>query len=334
MSRHASITSSPGGNSRASGSDGDVVLSAKFVNRDAACKFECICTDSAPLTVVSLKEGTLTWERNDDFAGNPDLDGCPNNLGKRIFPDLIDKDDAPNAAQRRTVDLVATVKPPVKGATVYFKVWDVDDPFNSLPAYSSMPNVSLIDGDTIGPDNRGTVAVALPWTRSKATEANGKVRVQFTVSMQPGNNYRAGASVNFDAPGQADQTDADESDDQFVGKPGDFAEYKVPLTWSPMLTVWRHLWVERDTMAAPDPTELRVVRAVSAIIPTPGRPGLTTVELAQVGQLRVYNPVFDSVRGNFARELLTTFGISNHYCPVKETFQGYNALISRSLRAQ
>ncbi|MEK7710616.1 MAG: hypothetical protein AAB341_01870, partial [Planctomycetota bacterium] len=271
-------------------------MSAKFVNRDAACKFECICTDSAPLTVVSLKEGTLTWERNDDFAGNPDLDGCPNNLGKRIFPDLIDKDDAPNAAQRRTVDLVATVKPPVKGATVYFKVWDVDDPFNSLPAYSSMPNVSLIDGDTIGPDNRGTVAVALPWTRSKATEANGKVRVQFTVSMQPGNNYRAGASVNFDAPGQADQTDADESDDQFVGKPGDFAEYKVPLTWSPMLTVWRHLWVERDTMAAPDPTELRVVRAVSAIIPTPGRPGLTTVELAQVGQLRVYNPVFDSVR--------------------------------------
>ena len=38
-------------------------MSAKFVNRDAACKFECICTDSAPLTVVSLKEGSLTWER-------------------------------------------------------------------------------------------------------------------------------------------------------------------------------------------------------------------------------------------------------------------------------
>jgi len=25
---------------------------------------------------------------------------------------------------------------------------------------------------------------------------------------------------------------------------------------------------------------------------------------------------------------------ANHYCPVKETFQGYNALISRSLLAQ
>jgi hypothetical protein len=239
----------------ASESDGDIVLSARFVKRDAACKFECMCTDSAPLTVVSLKEGSLTWERH-DFAGNADVDGCPNNLGKRVFPDLINPTDGANAAQRRTVDLVATIKPPVKGATVYFKVWDVDDPFDQV---NGIPNVSILDPDnpTTGPDNRGAEGVALPWTTSKATEANGKARVQFTVSMQPGDNYRAGASVLSDAPAQADQTDADAADDEFVGKPGDFAEYKVPLTWSPMLTVWRKLHVELDSMGpGTDPTTL------------------------------------------------------------------------------
>ena len=36
-----------------------------------------------------------------------------------------------------------------------------------------------------------------------------------------------------------------------------------------------------------------------------------TQDVAQVGQIRVYNSIFCSVRGDFAGELLTTFGISN-----------------------
>ena len=241
----------------ASDGDGDVVLSAKFVKRDAACVFECICTDTAPLTVVSLREGSLTWERNDDFPGNPDLGNCDNNGGKKIFPDLIDQTDGANAAKRRTVDLVATIKPKVKGATVYFKVWDVDDPFDQLNP--SMPVLGLIDSTpTSGPDNRPPPGEQ-PWTATAVTGANGqpsgKARVTFTVSMQPGNNYRAGGSVNSDAPSQADQPKADAADDEFVGKPGDFAEYKVPLTWSPMLTVWRKLHVETDTMVRPTFTQ-------------------------------------------------------------------------------
>jgi hypothetical protein len=160
----------------------------------------------------------------------------------------------------------------------------VDDPFDQV---NGIPNVSILDPDnpTTGPDNRGAEGVALPWTTSKATEANGKARVQFTVSMQPGDNYRAGASVLSDAPAQADQTDADAADDGFVGKPGDFAEYKVPLTWSPMLTVWRHLWIERDTMAAPDAAVLRGVASVAGVGPTPGAPGLTTVNVWNASNL-------------------------------------------------
>ena len=193
----------------------------------------------------------VEWEKAD--PENADLDPCPNNGGVRIFPDKLTPDDAsPNI--RQEVDIVATAYPPVEGLTVYFKVWDVDDPFDQLNP--SMPNVSLIDANTTGPDNRGPEAQPLPWTATGTTDAEGKARVTFTVSMQPGNNYRAAASLLQDAlsAAQLDQTKADATDDDYPypDKPGDFSGYKVPATWSQMLTVWRKLHVETDSMAAPD----------------------------------------------------------------------------------
>jgi hypothetical protein len=241
----------------ASNGDGDVLLSATFTKRNAACAFECICTDSAPLTVVSLKEGSLTWEVADN-TGNPALGNCDNNGGKKIFPDLIDPTDGANAAQRRTVDLVATIKPLVEGAMVYFKVWDVDDPFDQRflcpgptpDGRPCTPGVALVDGNTSGPDNRptGEAPVVLP---SKMTNKHGKARVPFTVSMQPGNNYRAGASVISHAfpPPPDDQAKADAVNSAH-NNDGAWAGYSVPLTWSPMLTVWRKLHVEIDSMDA------------------------------------------------------------------------------------
>jgi hypothetical protein len=91
--------------------------------------------------------------------------------------------------------------------------------------------VGLIDSTpTSGPDNRGT-----GWTLSApsaTTDANGKARVTLTVSMQPGDNFRAGASCLGDAPGQADQPDAD---DQSIKSPspGDREGYDVPLALEP-----------------------------------------------------------------------------------------------------
>jgi len=204
----------------------------------------CVAT-TEPIVVGAVE--SLVWEK--DNPGNSDLGTCPNNGGAQIFPDkLSPEDETPNI--RRQVKLVATVVPPVPGVTVYFKVFDVDDPFNSLPAYSAMPNVSLIDGDTDGPDNRGTEAVALPWTATDVTDESGKATVTFTVSMQPGNNYRAGASVLSDAVAvaQATQWSADRINNWAPASPGDFSGYSVPLVWSQMLTVWRKLHVEFDSM--------------------------------------------------------------------------------------
>ena len=147
----------------------------------------------------------------------------------------------------------ARTDPPIAGLTVYFKVWDVDDPFDQLNP--SMQDVSLIDANATGPDNRGPEAQPLPWSASATTDAEGMARVTFTVSMQPGNNYRAAASLLADALSitQLTQTKADAVFDQYPApyKPGNFSGYSVPATWSPMLTVWRKLHVETDSMARP-----------------------------------------------------------------------------------
>ncbi|MEK6676928.1 MAG: hypothetical protein AABZ47_14905 [Planctomycetota bacterium] len=67
----------------------------------------------------------------------------------------------------------------------------MDDPFDQNN--STLPSVDLIDADASGPDNRPSGEA--PWSTSAVTDATGQAKVTFTVSMQPGNNYRTGASV-------------------------------------------------------------------------------------------------------------------------------------------
>ena len=118
-----------------------------------------------------------------------------------------------------------------------------------------MPDVGIIDGDADGPDNRPSGET--PWTDSAGTDEDGKATVTFTVSMQPGNNYRAGASVLQDAIEQSHQTTADALGHTFAGG------YSVPVVWSPMLTVWRKLHVEVDSMSMVDESNTQ-----TAIIPS------------------------------------------------------------------
>jgi len=89
-------------------------------------------------------------------------------------------------------------------------IWDVDDPFDQLHGPGSQDEivgVELVDGDQDGPDNRGSDPA--PGTYSAVTDENGEAVKIITVSMQPGNNYRAGASLLQDAMTQATQANAD-----------------------------------------------------------------------------------------------------------------------------
>jgi hypothetical protein len=217
---------------------------------------------SAPARVVKVV--SLEWETNPAVPGNPPLENCQNNEGKRIFPGLIAPDDA-DGWGRRQVDLVATIHPPVGGATVYFRVWDVDDPFDQLWGPSGpdeieeLPDVGLIDNDMTGPDNRvlGGASDNAPGFYYANTLENGEARVTIQVSMQPGNNYRAAATCLpnvLDGPspqvGQADADALSVGDDGqgHFTRNGNFDYFRVPVRWSKMLTVWRKVWLELDSM--------------------------------------------------------------------------------------
>ena len=209
----------------------------------------CCKARSEPVPVVEVSE--LEWRKA--AADNPGLSRCPNNGGQRIFPGKISPDDV-LATIRKKVKLVATVDPPIAGVTVYFRVWDVDDPFDQLNA--TMPDVNLIDDDNDGPDNRPTGCEGV-WSGLNSTDENGQAIKTFTVSMQPGNNYRAAASCLNDALDQVSQADADAlsveldpATQTYIGN-GNFSGYHVPVVWSKMLTVWRKLHVETDSMVRP-----------------------------------------------------------------------------------
>jgi hypothetical protein len=134
-------------------------------------------------------------------------------------------------------------------------MFDVDDPFDQVHgpggAGTQVADVQILDSNpTIGDDNRGTTT-GLGFHGPVSTGPDGKAEITLTVSMQPGDNYRAGASVLQDALNQppTGQTMQQVADARGTSDGG----YSVPLTWSPMLTVWRKLYVEVDSMAS-EPT--------------------------------------------------------------------------------
>ena len=107
-----------------------------------------------------------------------------------------------------------------------------------------------------GPDNRPAGESFPPYTRT--TDAAGKASVTITVTMQPGNNYRAAAALTPAAIGQATQAAADSLSAVFESPTGDWRRngdfssyYPCQTRWSPMLTVWRKLHVETDSMVRP-----------------------------------------------------------------------------------
>lgn len=128
----------------------------------------------------------------------------------------------------------------VEGYSVHLRVWDVDDPFDQN--HPSMHNVAVIDNDAAGPDNRltsGTVDPAVV-LGSETTNGSGVARMTVIMSIQPGNNYRGGASAMVDGVGDDIVTQAD----------ADANQPPPPVMFSEMLTVWRQVWLELDSMAS------------------------------------------------------------------------------------
>lgn len=160
---------------------------------------------------------SLVWET---YPGNTPLDGGKIYPGKTTFDDT--------SPDRRKVRVKATITPTAENIHVYFSWWDVDDPSS---------NTSPIDANgSTGNDNKGS-GETLSAT-SAVTDGSGDARVTFTVTLNPGDNYRIAASCSSSQLGQMTQAMADS------GNP------PTGVVLSNILTTWRKLWIERDSMDA------------------------------------------------------------------------------------
>ncbi len=199
-------------------------------------------------TFVSLLPVEIKWE---DISGNVDDNPDPwtnQTNGKRIMVGAPESDH--NGDMRRELNVKVSI-PGYANQPVYLKVFDPDDPSTvSDPSHVLDPN-----GDA-GDDNMHAVGLGdnwgyfVPQASKKITvnlDSSGQATAKFKVNQQPGNNYRIAVAVKdsdlnvlqvTNPGGQGFVTADDKPVSGFSG------------AVTPMLTVWRTLYIEADSMAA------------------------------------------------------------------------------------
>jgi hypothetical protein len=163
---------------------------------------------------------------------NSSLDNNPNpGGGKRIYPD---RQTATDDTDRRGVTIRAIIGEPIAGVPVYFASFDVDDPSNdSRPVDPNGP---------VGDDNRSQAGKGEISEAVVLTDASGIAETTLRVGLQPGDNYRVAASCKADYLSSVTVQGLDLVDSAGQMLPSERADA------SEMLTVWRKLHVEVDSM--------------------------------------------------------------------------------------
>ena len=227
------------------------------------------CEDAAALTVVGVDQ--ISWEgKSNSLNDNDTLDADPNWPGGltpnalRVFPDarLVSGSVEANPRDKVTAEVTLTVAPPHQ-IKLYLESFDTDDPTaDTLP----------VDDEANEEDNRGTS----PAKAGQFTGESGGVlelvfpenvkttNCEFQVTMQPGDNFRIVANGDKDFLSRLENKDsasgASNADKQRICNKdvtGTLSEREIRFPGnyaSDVLTVWRFLHVEIDSMAAPPTT--------------------------------------------------------------------------------
>ena len=197
----------------------------------------CGTSTQVNYTVVTIASVELV-------AVNSPLDTNPNTGGGlRIFPDKTTPGDAIN---RRRVRVRATLTAAVADITIYFRSFDLDDPStNSSPLDSNGSSAS----DNRGSPKGGTLFVGTASTTGilqTFSNSSGISEAELEVTMHPGDNFNVavavrGAVISGIAVGASGTSLVD-------GTGNALPTLRAQATQ--MLTVWRRLHVEIDSMGA------------------------------------------------------------------------------------
>lgn len=214
-------------------------LEARAVNR---CNTVSSCGSITSVTLSKLDSTPL--EDNPTAMGG----------GKMIFPDA----DTPTGSLNR--EILVTIQSTKINSQIYVASFDMDDAGGifSTPDHTGFDN----QGPTVRPEPNILEPGAFRLSNGSLvsnqvvtlqTDAQGMATVRFLVTMQPGDNFRIVASVNsalllgfYSVQGLnvIDGITGNNLDETGNATSG------CSIT-SPLLTVWRRLHVEVDSMAAP-----------------------------------------------------------------------------------
>ena len=242
------------------------------------CASALPCLTPRKMRVVNVN--VIYWETYSD--SNEEIDDDPwaggQLRGERIFVGKLTPGDTA-AAERRKVRVRAQLSEPIAGVRVRFRWFDVDDWMTNDPAVD--PNGSA------GDDNRGSGASLSSTTA--VTDEDGKASVVLSVSRQPGDNFRVAASAEAPSSGTnsflGGLTNSGLVLSNGYNLDQDNTSASKAAVGTPLLTVWRRLHIERDTMGMV--TGNYVTGTVTAVEPTPfGDGSLLTVSSALLEEAR------------------------------------------------
>lgn len=190
---------------------------------------------SQSVTVKIVKVASVQLEAiNSPLSNNPGAGG-----GQRIF---ADQDSPADTSERRTVRVKATITPAMANVKVFFRVFDLDDPSTDADIDSNGATGDDNRADGTATPNAGKLSAV-----SATTNASGEATVDLTVSRQPGNNFAVSATCNEN---YSNGLRLKASDGSIIEDSSGNALPTAQGQRTEMLTVWRRLHIERDSMVA------------------------------------------------------------------------------------
>jgi hypothetical protein len=217
----------------------------------------CVVTpDIARITSVTLEQ----IDTNDlPIDSNPNTGG-----GSRIFPDDKIINDP---VERRKIRVRARSSQIQAGTRIYFLSYDLDDPFtNDMPIDPNVNSGFDNNGNVDGLPDTGRGKFSIPAGSSGCeifelgiscvTNSSGETVVDFTVTRQPGDNFAVAASTEAFYLGGIEVDGINLKDQNNMQIPATTTTSNACVASSSracrtdMLTVWRRLHLEVDSMGA------------------------------------------------------------------------------------
>jgi hypothetical protein len=249
--------------------------------------------DQSKFTVAKID--SLVFEQinfNDiPIDNNPGTDGIYSpGEGFRIYPDKINPTDT---TDRATLRVKATVSPAIPGLTVYFASFDLDDPSaKGLPVDTTNVDgkdnngdvngsksgefINPTGGDCLAPETGTSANDYVSKINCTSLTTTASVSSNYKVTMQPGDNFAVAASLSRDYRNyiKVNSISGNELTDyasRVTHINGQVNTANSPGIRTEMLTVWRKLHIEIDSMGAVTGNKVSgtIDSIVQTVCPTP-----------------------------------------------------------------